>query len=442
MNPVDFIQFKRDGGEHPAADLQEWIHRYTQHEIPDYQMAAWLMAVFFKGMTDAETSVLTNAMMTSGDTIDLGEDFHHSADKHSTGGVGDKTSLVVLPLAAACGVKVAKMSGRGLGHTGGTIDKLEAIPGFHTALTNDEFLRQLRTIGLVLTGQTGNLVPADKLIYALRDVTATVDSLPLIAASIMSKKLAAGAKNIVLDVKYGKGAFMKTHIEAVELAKVMVAIGTRLDRQVVAYVTAMDQPLGRAIGNALEVAEAIATLKGKGPQDLVTVSIALAAEMVSLARGLTKQAAREVVTTALHSGQGLMLMRAMIKHQGGAWDEHNQQPVLPVAPVIEPFLAPHSGYFAGVNALMAGKIVMGLGAGRVHKEDMIDPRTGIVFSLAPGDFVQAGEPVAYVHGRNEQEVQKAIAQLQSALTWQQAPLEPKPLISARVGDEGVEFYQH
>ncbi len=440
MNPIELIQTKRDGGTHTAGELKEWIHSYVRKEVPDYQMSAWLMAVFLKGMTPAETGALTDAMVTSGEVLDLGAHFEHSADKHSTGGVGDKTSLVTIPLAASCGVKVAKMSGRGLGHTGGTIDKLESIPGFQTSISKEAFLSQLETLGLVIAGQTADLAPADKLIYALRDVTATIEALPLIASSIMSKKIAAGAKNIVLDVKYGQGAFMKTVDDAVRLAKAMVDIGQHLHRQVVAYVTDMNQPLGHAIGNALEVKEAVDTLKGNGPKDLLSVSTKLASEMVSLALHMPLDQALATVEESLRSGQALETLKRMITHQGGEWDDSANQPKLPEAPVLVPVTAEMSGYIAGMDALAIGRIVMGLGAGRIRKEDAIDPRPGIVIHSSIGDFVEKEKVFATIHARSEAEAEQARKSLIDALIFTQKEVASAPLIYARVTENGAEFY--
>ncbi len=440
MNPIELIQTKRDGGTHTPEDLKEWIHSYVRKEVADYQMSAWLMAVFLKGMTAQETSALTDAMVTSGEVLDLGDHFEQSADKHSTGGVGDKTSLVTIPLAASCGVKVAKMSGRGLGHTGGTIDKLESIPGFRTSISKEEFLSQLEVLGLVIAGQTADLAPADKLMYALRDVTATVEALPLIASSIMSKKIAAGAKNIVLDVKYGQGAFMKTVDDAVRLAHAMVNIGQHLQRNVVAYVTDMNQPLGHAIGNALEVQEAIDTLKGQGPKDLLSVSVQLASEMVSLALSMPLDQATETVQTSLRSGKALEMLKQMIVHQGGEWEDTVDQPKLPIAPVQIPVIAPVSGYIAKMDALAIGRIVMGLGAGRIRKEDDIDPRPGIIFHLTVGDFVEKGQEYATIYARTDAEAEQAKTALDPTLTFVQESLPASPLIYARVTTDNTEYY--
>jgi len=311
MHPVDFIEKKRDGGEHTAAELREWINAYVAGEVPDYQMAAWLMAVFFRGMTPQETAELTLAMAHSGEVLDLSE-LGKTVDKHSSGGVGDKTTLVVAPILAAAGLVVAKMSGRGLAHTGGTIDKLESIPGWRPELSDEEFMRQAREVGLVIAGQSKNLAPADGKMYALRDVTGTVPSIPLIASSIMSKKLAAGAQIITLDVKVGKGAFMKNVAEARQLAELMVSIGRHAGRDVRAVLSQMDQPLGRAVGNAIEVREAIATLKGEGPEDLEKLSLALAEEALEAA-GMDTAAAAEV----WRDGSALAKLRAFIEAQGG-----------------------------------------------------------------------------------------------------------------------------
>lgn len=437
MRPADIITAKRDGEELSGAVLTEWIHAYTRHEVADYQMAAWLMAVYLRGMSKAEISALTNAMVTSGEVLDLSAFGRLTADKHSTGGVGDKTSLIVGPLAAACGVKVAKMSGRGLSHTGGTIDKLESIRGFVTALSKAEFMRQLREVGLVIAGQTADLAPADKLLYALRDVTATVDAIPLIASSIMSKKLAAGAQNIVLDVKVGEGAFMKTTEQAVALAQAMVDIGTDLGRRVVAYVTGMDQPLGYAVGNALEIAEAVRTLKSQGPADLTEVCVTIAAEMVHLAFDMDRLAARRQVETALASGEALSVFRRFVQAQGGQWVDATDAPTLPDAALQLEVKAVQRGYIQSVHALAIGRTAMELGAGRAVKEDAVNPAVGVVLHVQTGDLCLPGDTLATVHAASHGDAERAVAGLTASFAFSAQPVVLQPLFFARVDRDGV-----
>lgn len=379
MRAVDFIQHKRDGKEHSAQHIREWIEQYCKGEIPDYQMSSWLMAVYFNGMSAIEVAALTMAMAESGDQVDLSAIEGIKVDKHSTGGVGDKTSLIIAPIVAAVGVPVAKMSGRGLGHTGGTIDKLESIQGFHTELTQKQFVEQVNSIGVSLIGQSGDLAPADKQLYALRDVTATVESIPLISSSIMSKKIAAGADAIVLDVKTGNGAFMKTLEDSIKLAEAMVTIGSEVGRDTAAIISDMDQPLGYAIGNALEVAEVIDTLKGKGPADLTELSLTLAAHLVLLGKkAQDEKEARELVEAVLHNGQALEKLKQLIAAQGGDATVVDYPDRLPQARSTYHVVSEQQGYVAAIEAEALGLAAMKLGAGRQTKDDRIDHAVGIV----------------------------------------------------------------
>lgn len=433
MRAIDVIRAKRDGEEIGGEDIRRFVLGYAQGDIPDYQMSAWLMAVCLRGMTMRETGDLTAAMAESGRCVDLSAFGSLTADKHSTGGVGDKTSLVALPLAAALGVKVAKMSGRGLAHTGGTVDKLESIRGFRTELSIQEFLARVERPGIVIAGQSGDLAPADKKIYALRDVTATVESLPLIAASVMSKKLAAGARNIVLDVKAGSGAFMKTVEEAVELAKAMVAIGESQGRRVAALVTDMQEPLGRAVGNALEIAEAVRTLKGQGPADLTEVCVLLAAEMVCLVHGVSLPEARSAVRGALVDGSGLSVFRSMVMAQGGEWDATQNTPVLPPpAPLVLPVPAPASGFVASIDALRIGRAALFLGAGREKKEDAVDPRVGLELCAGRGDPCTQGQPILRIHAADSVRAQAAASEALAGIMISPEPGPARRLFRARV----------
>ena len=419
LNPVDLIIKKRDGGEHSREELRALIGGIVDESLPDYQLAAWAMAVFFRGMTDAEITELTLAMAESGDTLDLHDAVPAGAlivDKHSSGGVGDKTTLAVGPIAAACGLPVGKMSGRGLSFTGGTIDKLESIRGWQAELDEPRFRRQLREIGLVVAAQTADLAPADKHLYALRDVTGTVNSLPLIAASIMSKKLAAGADAIVLDVKCGRGAFMETLDDARELARLMVAIGDGAGRAVTALITAMEQPLGRAVGNALEVAEAIATLHGNGPADFQELVEQVSAEMVVLGQrhNVDRSAALAQVQDVIRSGAALDKLRAFVAAQGGDVAQIDDPSLLPSAPVVMPVPAPVAGVVTAIDAREIGLTVVALGGGRRAKGDPIDHRVGVLCEAKVGSTVEDGTPLAWVHAADEGSAQRAVARVQAA----------------------------
>ncbi len=427
MNTQDIILKKRNGGEMTKAEIDFLVAGISSGEIPDYQIAAWAMAVYFMGMTEQETSQLTLAMAYSGEVMDLSGIIGKKVDKHSTGGVGDKATLVVIPLAAAMGVPVAKMSGRGLGHTGGTIDKLESIPGFQAERTYQQFIEQVNSIKAAVVSQTGNLVPADKRLYAIRDVTATVDSIPLIASSVMSKKIAAGAEGIVLDVKVGSGAFMKNTDEARQLAKTMVQIGKSVGRQVVAVLTDMDQPLGNAVGNALEVREAIDALRGQGPADLEELSLYLTAQLMILA-GLypSIERSRQEVRTILASGAGYDKFCQMVAAQGGRLDLDHPNYGLPQAKYQSEVKAVREGFVAAVDALEVGKTAMLLGAGREKIGDKVDPAVGVHLLKKRGDWVQPGETIAILHANNRDLISYAGEQLQKCyrLTDSNPPHQP------------------
>jgi pyrimidine-nucleoside phosphorylase len=412
IRPADVIERKRNGEELADADIRELVLGYGRGEIPDYQLAAFCMAVWFRGLSAAETLAMTEAIIESGETIDLaGALGRKVVDKHSTGGVGDKTSIAVAPIVAACGVPFGKMSGRGLGHTGGTLDKLESIPGFRVELTLDEFVAQVRDVGVAIIGQTADLVPADKQLYALRDVTATVDSIPLIAASIMSKKIAAGAQAIVLDVKVGDGAFMRTLPEARELAEAMRELGTRAGREVVCLLTDMDQPLGRAVGNALEIREALDTIRGQGPPDFTELVVAAASRLVALSDlGLDGEAARERVESAMSDGSAEAAYRRWIEAQGGDPDENR----LGTAPERTTLDAHREGVITNVRALAVGIAALELGAGRRAKGDEIDHSVGIVLLKKRGDSVARGEALAEIHARDSESAQAVTERLRSA----------------------------
>jgi pyrimidine-nucleoside phosphorylase len=412
IRPAELIQRKRDGEELPDDELAELILGYARGEVPDYQMAAFCMAVFFRGLTPHETYVLTDAMIRSGETIDMsGALGRKVVDKHSTGGVGDKTSLAVAPIVAACGVPLGKMSGRGLGHTGGTLDKLESIPGYRTELTLDEFIAQVREVGTAIVGQTGDLVPADKLLYGLRDVTATVDQLSLIAASIMSKKLAAGAQAIVLDVKVGNGAFMRTIDDARRLAEAMISLGRQAGRDVVCVLTDMDQPLGAAVGNSLEVLEALETVRGRGPADFQELVLDACGKLLALSDlEIDEAEGRRRAEEAIADGSVEATWNRWIEAQGGTTDED----ALPSAPIVREVAARRTGHVHDLSAIRIGNAAVHLGAGRRTKEDDIDHAVGIVCHAKRGAEVAAGEMLAEVHARTEKDAEIAAGEVLAA----------------------------
>lgn len=416
MRIYDIITKKKHGEELTDAEIAFVIEGYTNGDIPDYQISALMMAIYFKGMCDRETATLTREIARSGNMLDLSAFGHLTVDKHSTGGVGDKTTLIVAPIAASLGCKVAKMSGRGLGHTGGTVDKLESFPGFNTSLTPDEFFSQVDRIGIAVIGQSGNLAPADKKLYALRDVTATVDSIPLITSSIMGKKLAAGSHSIVLDVKCGSGSFMKTPEDAGLLAEKMVEIGKRNGRNIAALITNMDIPLGHAIGNSLEIKEAVSVLEGGGPLDLRTVCLELATNMVALSLGLEESVARERVTDALKSGKALAKFKEWIVTQGGDPAYANDPHSLPVSSFSRDIVAGTAGYIARMNAEEIGIASVGLGAGRETKEDVIDPSAGIIVYKKVGEHISVGDVIATLYSNKEQAFDAAEKKVLGAIT--------------------------
>jgi len=406
IRPAELIEEKREGGEHDPQELAELILAYARDEVPDYQMAAWCMAVYFKGLSGAETDALTDAMIRSGETLDLhGLLGRKVVDKHSTGGVGDKTSIAVGPIVAACGVPLGKMSGRGLGHTGGTLDKLESIPGFRVELSTEELVAQLREVGVAIVGQTADLVPADKKLYALRDVTATVDIVPLIASSIMSKKLAAGAEGIVLDVKVGDGAFMRTLDDARVLAEEMRDIGVRAGREVTCLLTDMDQPLGRAVGNALEIHEARDTIRGDGPEDFTELALDACAHLLALSDlGIDVDEGRRRAEAVVQDGTALESYESWIRAQGGDPDPAS----LDQAPVRRPVPAPRDGVVQRVGARAVGLAALDLGAGRRTKTDSVDHAVGVLCFAKRGDTVLAGDDLAEVHARDEASADRGV----------------------------------
>ena len=428
MRAVDVIINKRNGKALSTEEIEFFIEGYASGEIPDYQAAAWAMAVLLKGMNSRETADLTSAIAGSGEQIDLSGVVDFAVDKHSTGGVGDKTTLVVQPMVAACGVPVGKMSGRGLGFTGGTLDKLESIPGFRVNLSTDEFMAQLRDIGLVLAGQTADLAPADGKLYALRDVTGTVPSIPLIASSVMSKKIAGGAKGIVLDVKVGTGAFMQSLDEAIELAQLMVDIGIHADRKVVALISDMNQPLGNAIGNAIEVREALLTLRGEGPRDFREHCVTVASHMLSLAQNLSSfDEAREKAEESLVTGSAYDKFIEMVGAQSGDVSVLEDPNKLPEAPHIETYSAEEGGFISMVHAQEVGLTAMELGAGRAKKGDPVDHTVGIEVHAKVGDQIDADQPIFTIHAKNERESQSASERLHKAILVQENPIDPLPL---------------
>jgi len=429
MRTVDLIRHKRDGGELDAAQIEHFVAGVTRGSIPDYQASALLMAIVLRGMTAAETTSLTSAMVGSGVRVTFTGLRSIPVDKHSTGGVGDKTSLVAAPLAVACGAVVPMMSGRGLGHTGGTLDKLESIPGFRTSLSLDEVRAAVHAVGAALVGQTAEIAPADRRLYALRDVTGTVESIPLISASIMSKKIAEGIGGLVLDVKVGAGAFMATTQEARTLAESLVTIGTAAGLRTEALITRMDDPLGRAVGNASEVRESIETLKGAGPHDLESLSTTLAAHMLVLS-GVAGDAsdAKRLVAQALSSGAGLDTFRRIIAHQGGDPRVIDDESLLPDAPGEHRILAARAGFVAGLHAGCIGRAAVALGAGRATMEDEVDPGVGIRVVAPRGTRVDAGDAVLIVRHRDRRGLADALPLLERAVCIGEEPPDPSPVV--------------
>jgi pyrimidine-nucleoside phosphorylase len=426
VHVVELIERKRNGGELSAAEVREFIAAYAGGGVPEYQVAAFLMAVWFRGLSAAETYAMTDAMVASGETVDLAARLgRRVVDKHSTGGVGDKVTIAVGPVVAACGVPFGKMSGRGLGHTGGTLDKLESIPGFRVELTTDELVEQTRDIGIAVAGQTADLVPADKKLYALRDVTATIDQVSLIAASVMSKKIAAGASAVVLDVKVGEGAFMRTVEDARELAQEMRALGEQAGMEVVCVLTDMDQPLGRAVGNALEVREAWETVNGGGPPDFRELVIDSAAELLALSDlGVDEAEAKRRAEATLEDGSALATYERWVRAQGGDPDPTQ----LPVAPVVHPVAAPASGYVHELRAREVAVAAMELGAGREVAGEPIDHAVGVVCVRKRGEEVVAGEPLAEIHARDDAAAERAETALLAAYEIGAGEVEPRPLV--------------
>jgi pyrimidine-nucleoside phosphorylase len=434
MRAVDIIRAKRDGNALTRAQIGWMVTGATDGTIPDYQLSAWLMAVWLRGMSPEETTWLTDAMVQSGVRVDLSAVPGIKVDKHSTGGVGDKTSLIIAPVVAALGVPVPMMSGRGLGHTGGTLDKLESIRGFRTRLTLDEFRAQVGELRCALIGQTDEVAPADRTLYSLRDVTATVESLPLICASILSKKIAEGIDALVLDVKTGSGAFMTDEDDARALADALVGLAERSGLRVAALLTQMDVPLGRTIGNALEVRECIEVLRGGGPPDLVELSVELAALMLWLGQGAsTLEGSRDAVREALADGRGLAAFRAIVQRQGGDVGMIDDPAALPQAPVRKTFVAPRAGYVARYDAGILGRAAVQLGAGRSRAADAVDPAVGFDLRAVPGDHVAAGAPLIDIHARTTADADAVRPALVEALTMTDTPPPSRPLVIDRLG---------
>lgn len=431
MRMYDILAKKRDGGILTDEEIQFFIDGYVSGAIPDYQASALLMAIFLKGMTPHETAALTRSMAQSGDLVDLSSIDGIKVDKHSTGGVGDKTTLIVAPVVASLGVRVAKMSGRGLGHTGGTVDKLESIPGFRTTLDREAFFDVVRRVGVSVIGQSGNLAPADKKLYALRDVTATVNSIPLIASSIMSKKIAAGSDRILLDVKTGSGAFMKTREQSAALARTMVGIGNRAGRRTAALITDMDTPLGDTAGNAIEVQEAIWTLRGKGPADLTELCTHLAGNMLWLAGQGEPEDCLRRAAASLQDGSAYRCFYRMVQRQGGDVSYLEQPEKFQLAPVY-PIQAPQDGYIASMQTDEIGNVVALLGAGRERKEDAVDAGAGIRFTAKTGAKVCKGQTIALLYTHRPERVQEATERYINALHFSQSAPSPSALIQERI----------
>ena len=429
MQAVELIRKKRDGYTLSTEEISWFIAEYMREQIPDYQMSSWLMAVYWQGMDARETSDLTMAMARSGEELHVRDVISPVVDKHSTGGVGDKVTLAVAPLVAACGVAVGKMTGRGLGHTGGTVDKLESVTGFRATLSREEFMRILTQHSLVLASQSHDLAPADGRMYALRDVTGTIESIPLIAASIMSKKLAIGASHLLLDVKVGSGAFMKTVEQARQLAETMVAIGQLAGLHTVAAITSMGQPLGHAIGNALEMAEAIAILHGSGPKDVSDLCYHEAAELLVMTGSAGSfSEAESRVEHAVRSGAAVAKLAEVISAQGGNAQQIEQPQLLPAAPVRSMLDAPRSGYIEGIQSEQIGLVSMQLGAGRFKKGEQIDHRTGLVLQAKVGEYRRAGEPLVEIHARTDAEASSVRDALLACYSWSDNPAMVGPLV--------------
>lgn len=440
MRIYDLIAKKRDGGTHTREELEAIVNGFVSGEVADYQMAAWMMAVYLRGMTSEETAELTDVMAHSGVMVDLSPIPGIKVDKHSTGGVGDTTTLVLVPLCAACGAKIAKMSGRGLGHTGGTVDKMESI-GMRTSLPEADFLRQVREIGCAVVGQSAELAPADKTLYALRDTTATVDSLPLIASSIMSKKLASGAQGIVLDVKVGSGAIMPDYAGSLALAKTMVDIGTRAGRNVSALLTGMDEPLGSHVGNMLEVKDAVEILRGESAGPLLTVSLALGAQLLTVGGvAANPEEGEAMLRRALADGSGLEKLRQLIRAQGGDESVCDHPEALADAPIVRDVAAPRAGVIARMDTTLLGYAAQELGAGRRQKTDQIDPRVGFIMRCRVGDNLSAGAPICTVYAANEDTFAGAQQMILRAVEIGDAPTPPSRLIYAMVTPQGVTEY--
>ena len=438
MRMYDIIMKKRDGSELSTEEINFFVDGYTKGSIPDYQVSALMMAIYFQKMNKRETADLTTAMVDSGEIVDLSAIEGVKVDKHSTGGVGDTTTLILGPIVAAAGVPVAKMSGRGLGHTGGTIDKLESFKGFSVEMTTEQFVNNVNTRKIAIGGQTGDLAPADKKLYALRDVTATVDNMSLIAGSIMSKKIAAGADAIVLDVKTGSGAFMKDEASAFALAKEMVDIGTHVGRNTIGVITDMDQPLGFAVGNALEVIEAINTLKGEGPEDLTELCLTLGAHMLVLGeKAKDAEEARLILTDIIKSGKGLQKLKELVEAQGGDSSYVDDISLFSVPSIVEPVLALQDGYVKGIKADDIGLAALVLGAGRETKESEIDLAVGIVLAKKIGDAVKKGEPIAIIYANDRLKKNKAEEMVLGAYSIVKEKVTVKPLIRGVVTKDGV-----
>ncbi|MFT5872531.1 MAG: pyrimidine-nucleoside phosphorylase [Clostridium sp.] len=437
----DLIMKKRDGSELTTEEINFFVEGYTKGDIPDYQVSALLMAIYFQKMNKKETADLTMAMVNSGEIIDLSAIQGVKVDKHSTGGVGDTTTLILGPIVAAAGVPVAKMSGRGLGHTGGTIDKLESFDGFSTTMSIEKFMKNVNEVKIAIGGQTADLAPADKKLYALRDVTSTVDNMSLIAGSIMSKKIASGADAIVLDVKTGSGAFMKNQDDAFELAREMVDIGTNVGRNTIGVITDMDQPLGFAIGNALEVKEAIDTLKGEGPEDLTELCLTLGSHMLVLGKkAKDAKEAREILKDIIESGKGLAKLRELVVAQGGNSAYVDDPSIFPMPAVVEKVISNEVGYVKGIKADDIGMAALGLGAGRETKESKIDLSVGIVLHKKIGDFVKMGDAIATVYANDAQKQKISAEMILDAYEIVQEKIIPKPLIKGIVTKDGITRY--